>query len=77
MENLTNLQSLASAAPKFVLFSNEFGFDMYFADPTKYAGIITDTPKEALEFSVGFDNEEIKRKAWSLSTGYNFTVKYL
>lgn len=77
MATISQLQKQAQSAPKFVLFSDQFGFDMYFADPAKYAGIITDTVNEAQLFSVGFDNEEIKCKAWSLTTGYNFIVKYL
>jgi hypothetical protein len=35
-------------AQQFILHTDQYGFDMYFADPKKYKGIITDNKNEAI-----------------------------
>lgn len=70
-----SLRQQAKNAPKFVLFSNEFGYDLFIADTDKIDMEITDTVEEALCFSVGFDNPEMKLGYWKYRTGYNLKIK--
>lgn len=74
---ISELKRAANSAPKFVLFTNEFGEDMYIADAMKTPAVVTDNVQEALEYSVGFDNINLKLKYWCWVTGYNLQIKYL
>ena len=67
----------AQNAPKFILATNEFGYNLFIADEELTNLPATDELKEALQFSVGFDNPEIKRKYYSAISGYNLDVIYI
>ncbi len=56
---------------KIVLFTNEFGYELFIADTskTKNGLSITDNISEALIFSKGFDNTRIRYL--KAITGYN------
>lgn len=69
-KTMAQLRQEAKVAPKYVLYTNEFGFDMYVADADKIDMPITDNVKEALWFSVGFDNPDMKLAGWKARTGY-------
>jgi hypothetical protein len=71
MATISKLQKKAKQAPKFVLFTNEFGFDMFICGGES---VITDNSDEAMKFSVGFDDEKMKLRAWSACTGYKLQV---
>ena len=71
---IAQLQKQARLAPKYVLHTNQFGFDIYISGDS---GIITDKIGDALQYSVGFDNEKIKLGYWKALTGYNLTVQKL
>lgn len=75
MATINQLKAQANAAPKFVLFTNEFGFDMYVAANESEG--MTDNTKDALQYSAGFDNAEIKLAYWKFQTGYNLQIKTL
>lgn len=64
-----------NAAPKYVLGSLNEGDLIYVNNRKKVTDskFTTDITK-ALKFSVGFDDDKIKAKAWSISTGLNFTA---
>jgi hypothetical protein len=68
---ITQLQKQARLAPKYVLHTNEFGYDIYIAGDTS---IITDKIEEAVQYSVGFDNKEVKLGYWKAVTGYDLKV---
>lgn len=76
-KTFSQLRKEANDAPKYVLRSKQFGFDIYIADREKTDILITDTLGEALQFSVGFDNEEMKLSVWKLSTGFDLEIVYL
>lgn len=73
----SELRKQAKLAPKFVLFTNQYGSDMFISDMEKTTIPVTDTVNEALEFSVGFDSEETKLSYWKAKTGYRLEVRYL
>jgi hypothetical protein len=73
MSTISQLQKQANAAPKFILAA--FDTDRYVflhKDTTLFNIKITDKISDAMPFSYGFDDEEIKEKAWSISTGMDF-----
>jgi len=75
---MKSLRKQARIAPKFVLVTSQYGFDIYIADEDKVASPITNTVEEALEFSVGFDNEQMKLKYYKALTGYDLLkIRYL
>lgn len=71
------LQAEAATAPKYILVSTQYGFPLYIADPEKTKCPITDTPDEALQYSAGFDDPEMKLATWRTITGYDLQIKYL
>lgn len=60
----------------FILFSNQFGFDLFIADKDLTGGKleITEDKKEALVFEYGMDNPEQKLTVWKAITGYNLQI---
>lgn len=59
MKTIQQLHKEASKAHKYVLKMD--GLDLYISNKQPLVGYdITDNIKKAMEFSVGFDNEEIK-----------------
>lgn len=75
MTTIAQAQKDARNAPKYILTSSIFA--LYIADK-KFTDDETTTNKEhALKFSVGYDDEKMKSRAWSLSTGIVFEVEYL
>jgi len=76
MKKTLSLRKQALLAPKFVLVTNQYGSDMFISDMEKTNIPVTDTISEALEFSVGFDNPEIKLGYWKAKTGYNLQVRF-
>lgn len=73
MKTIAQHQKDARNAPKFILASGEtFIADRKFTDDQTTTNI-----EHALKFSVGYDDERMKSRAWSISLGFNFTVKYL
>lgn len=77
MSTIAQLQKEARNAPKYILASNIFA--LYIADKalTGESEDTTTNKDHALKFSVGYDDEKMKSKAWSISTGIVFTVEYL
>ena len=75
---IQQLQNQANQAPKFVLMTNQYGYDLFIADKKLSGGLeATDNVNEALKFSVGFDDEQMKLKSWSGRTGWDLKVKSL
>lgn len=70
---MKTLKQQSKEAPKFVLYTNEFGFDIFINIDT----CTEDKIEKATEFSVGFDNPELKLAYWNFQTGYNLIVKYI
>lgn len=59
MTTIEKLQKQASKAPKYVLKMD--GLDLYISSTQPLIGCyITDDVNKAMQFSVGFDNEEMK-----------------
>lgn len=77
MASIKKNQEQAQKAPKFVLFTKQFGFDMFIADEevTGKGMVVTDNVQEALQYSEGFDNPEIKMAYWKFQTGYDLQIK--
>ena len=70
---MSQLRKEAQAAPKFILAV--FDTDRYVfihKDCTLFNIKITDKISDAMHFSYGFDDENIRAKAWSISTGLEF-----
>ena len=73
MKTIAQLQKEAHAAPIFILAA--FDTDRYVfihKDSVLFNIKITDKISDAMPFSYGFDDENIKAKAWSISTGMDF-----
>lgn len=73
MKTISQLQKESKSAPKFILAA--FDTDRYVflhKDSTLFNIKITDKMSDAMYFSYGFDDENIKAKAWSISTGLEF-----
>jgi len=72
MKTISTLQKEAKKAAKFILvaFNKTTGGYVYVSNTLG----ITDNIKHAMKYSIGFDDEAIKAKAMSLSTGYEFTA---
>lgn len=72
MSNLSKLQK--QAKPKFMLtaWNSELETYIFIADSEKCKEAMCVNISKALLFSYGFDDENIKEKAWSLATGFQF-----
>lgn len=70
MKTIATLQKESKKAPKFLLiaFNPATGGYVYVSEKMN----ITEDVKQAAKYSVGFDDESVKEKAWSISTGYEF-----
>ncbi len=69
-KTMAQLRKAANAAPKYVLHSDEFGYDIYIADEQLTNGSpITDKLEEALKYSIGFDQKEMKLHYWRWHSG--------
>jgi len=83
MKTISQLQKEAKAAPKFVLILNYNNKTCYIADTQTLTSLnLTSDVNKARQFSVGFDDENIKQRAWQMTAklaGVNslVTVKYL
>jgi len=79
MSTVKQLRKQANEAPKYVLFTSQFGHNMFIADEEKTGKgmIVTDNTTEALHYSVGFDNPEMKLAYWKFKTGYDLQIKEL
>lgn len=74
MKTIAQLQKESKQAPRYILENN----GIYMADRSKTNGeLFTDNVADAYWFNVGYDNELMKSRAWSLSLGVKLTVKYL
>lgn len=71
---MRKIKKQANQAPKFILaaFDMELQGYVFVADKNKVDSELTVNVSKALAFSYGFDDETIKEKAWSLSTGREF-----
>lgn len=69
--SMAQAQAEARKAPKYVLHSDQFGFDMFISSD----GVVTDTVEGAMQFSVGYDSEEMKLGMWKAITGYDLKAK--
>lgn len=61
---------------QFVLFTNQYGQEMYISDSEKTNIPVTDTIDEALVFDHR-DNPDIKLPYWKALTGYELQIKYI
>lgn len=61
---------------QFVLFTNQYGPDMFISDSEKTNIPVTDTIDESLVFDER-DNPEIKLSYWKALTGYELQMKYI
>ena len=69
-----SLRKQAQLAPKYVLKME--GLDLYYSDKQPLSGFdVTENIKEAMLFSVGFDNQEIKVGAISALAQYHTNNK--
>lgn len=73
MKTIAQHQKDARQADKFVLVNGT----TYIADRKFTNSQTTDNLEHALKFSVGYDDERMKSRAWSMSLGLNFSVMYL
>lgn len=73
MPTLSQLRKQANATPKYVLELEEVeGFYLNASGDN-----VTQDTKEALQYSVGFDNEKMKIQYWSAAINAPLKVKYL
>lgn len=71
MKKKISLRKLAQLAPKYLLKSNGAGF---LADEQRLTGVnLTDDPKKAMHFSVGFDEQKTKTEIWTITAQRYFT----
>ena len=70
MKTIATLQKESKKAPKFILcaFNPSTGGFVYISNDMK----VTPDVKQAAKYSVGFDDETVKEKAFTISTGYEF-----
>lgn len=61
---------------QFVLFTNQYGSDMFISDSEKTNIPVTDTINEALTFDYR-DNPEIKLSYYKALTGYRLQIRYI
>ena len=59
----------------FVLFTNQYGSDMFISDTEKTPIPVTDNIDEALVFSAKYDNQQTKLGYWTAYTGYKLQIK--
>ena len=63
-------------AQKFVMHTNEFGYDMYVADPKLSDGCpMTDIKEEAMIWADGFDNTKLLY--WRATSGMNLNIQMI
>lgn len=73
MKTLAKLQKEAQAAPIFILAAFDIDRYVFLHKDTTLSHIkITDKISDAMPFAYGFDDETVKEKAWSISTGMDF-----
>lgn len=78
MATLSELRKQAKAAPKFILTGQYNGQTVFIGEMKSLFDIPLVTQQEkAVQFSVGFDDERMKSRAWSISSKIDFSVKYL
>lgn len=83
MATLSELRKQAKAAPKFVLSSLINDIPVFIGDMRSLTDInVVSDVEEATKFSVGYDDENMKSRAWNMTAklaGLNivFSVKYL
>jgi hypothetical protein len=77
-----SLRKQAQLAPKYVLQME--GLNLFVAEKQGLTGCnLTDNVNEAMKYSVGFDNEEMKTAIWTatakrmMNTDVKFNVVYL
>jgi hypothetical protein len=61
---------------QFVLFTNQYGSDMFISDSEKTTIPVTDTITEALTFDYR-DNPDTKLSYYKALTGYKLQIKYI
>lgn len=83
MKTISQLQKEAKIAPKYVLTLNYKGVDCFISDTQTLTSVnlVSDVNK-ARQFSVGYDNEQIKLRGWGMTAKLAgitspVTVKYL
>lgn len=59
----------------FTLVSNQYGFEMFLADPEIYEGIVTNDVSEALVFDNSKDNPTDKINYYKAYTDHNWEIK--
>jgi heat shock protein HspQ len=76
MKTIAQTQKEARKAPKFYLLAYNKSKDNYvYVSDTNITGAdfqLTENFKSKQLFSIGFDDEAMKEKAWSLATGFEF-----
>lgn len=83
MKTISQLQKEAKSAPKFVLTLTYQGENCFISDNQTLTSVnlVTDVDK-ARKFSVGFDDEKMKSRAWDMTAklagiSSPVTVQYL
>ncbi len=70
MKKQMSLRKQAQLAPKYVLKMDGAG---YLADEQKLSGVnFTDKVEDAMKFSIGFDNPELKTGIWNATARLYF-----
>jgi hypothetical protein len=68
MATISQLQKLAKTAPKFVLVGTYQGKTCYIREDQTLTSLnLTTSTENARKFSVGFDDENMKSRAWSMT----------
>lgn len=74
MATIAQLQKEARKAPQFILMGFKDGYTFYIADRNLCKDDGTVNINKAQKFSVGFDDEQRKAKAWSICFGVEMSV---
>lgn len=79
MKTISHHQKDARNAPKFILVATHPKDGIIYIKLKKEPTDTNLTRQKSLaaKFSVGYDSEAMKSRAWSIATGITFTVQYL
>lgn len=74
-KTVVSLPSNNNVMKKFILYTRQFGFDVFIASESD--GLISDKQSGALVFETEFDNPEDKLAYYTSYSGYELEIKYI
>ena len=77
MKTFAQQRKEAKQAPKFIL--KAIDRDIYIAEEQEsiFDCTLTDSKEQAMQFSVGFDNPDMKKAAWTYASKMQLEIIYL